>query len=65
MTALAIARRTIPPPPPEFVEQFAIGGWERIELLYGGRTDLHRKWVAITGARPRKPKSVSKTGRKG
>lgn len=53
MTAL---RRTIPPAPPEFAEQFAIGGWERIELIYGGRTDLHRKWVKLTGARCRRPK---------
>ena len=51
--------RTIPPAPPEFAEQFAIGGWERVELLYGARTDCIRKWIAITGAKCRRPKAVS------
>lgn len=49
--------RTIPPPPPEFAEVFQRGGWHLVELLYGGRTDLHRKWVAMTGAKPRRPKT--------
>jgi hypothetical protein len=48
--------RSIPPAPPEFPQVFACGGWQLVELLYGGRTDLHRKWVAMTGARPRMPK---------
>lgn len=48
--------RSIPPPPPEFVEVFARGGWRLAELLYGARTDLIRKWVHITGAQCRKPK---------
>lgn len=66
MTLAAAPRtRLIPPPPPEFAEQFAIGGWERIELVYGGRTDLHRKWVAMTGAKPRHPKAVKPRGQKG
>lgn len=46
-------KRTVPPPPPEFAEAFALGGWERVELLYGARTDLIRKWIAMTGAKPR------------
>ena len=46
--------RTIPPAPPEFAEQFALGGWERVEHLYGARTDLIRKWVALTGAKTRR-----------
>lgn len=50
--------RTIPPPPPEFIEVMAKGGWNLVELLYGGRTDLHRKWVHITGAQCRMPKRV-------
>lgn len=48
--------RTIPPAPPEFADVFARGGWQLVELLYGGRTDLHRKWVAMTGAKCRMPK---------
>jgi|TARA_R110002012_G_scaffold16958_21_gene64551 hypothetical protein len=46
--------RTIPPAPPEFAEQFAIGGWERVEHLYGARSDLIRKWITITGAQTRR-----------
>jgi hypothetical protein len=46
--------RTIPAAPPEFAEQFAIGGWERVEHLYGARTDLIRKWIALTGAKTRR-----------
>lgn len=42
--------RTFPAPPPEFAAQFAEGGWRRIEHIYGGRTSLHRKWIAMTGA---------------
>lgn len=53
---MTILTRLVPPPPPEFAAEFARGGWERIELLYGGRTDLHRKWVAMTGAQCRMPK---------
>lgn len=48
--------RTIPPAPPEFAVVFATGGWRLVELLYGGRTDLHRKWVAMTGATCRMPR---------
>lgn len=48
--------RSFPPPPPEFADVFARGGWQLVELLYGGRTTLHRKWVAMTGAKPRYPK---------
>jgi len=42
--------RTFPPPPPEFAEQFADGGWRRVERIYGARTSLIRKWIALTGA---------------
>lgn len=50
--------RTIPPAPPEFAEVFGRGGWELVELLYGGRTTLHRKWIAMTQAKVRFPKGV-------
>lgn len=46
--------RRFPPPPPEFVEEFARGGWERVELLYGARTDCLKKWIALTGAKTRR-----------
>lgn len=49
-----MAVRTIPPPPPEFAEQFALGGWERVERIYGARSDLVRKWIALTGAQCRR-----------
>lgn len=48
--------RTIPPPPPEFAAEFAKGGWERVEMLFGGRTDLTRKWIRLTGAKCRMPR---------
>lgn len=44
----------VPRPPPFFVEEFAIGGWERVEVLYRARTDTIRKWVVLTGARTRR-----------
>lgn len=49
-----MAVRTIPAPPPEFAEQFALGGWERVERIYGARSDLIRKWIALTGATTRR-----------
>lgn len=49
-----MAVRTIPPPPPEFPEQFELGGWERVERIYGARSDLVRKWIALTGATTRR-----------
>lgn len=52
--------RTIPPPPPEFAQVIATGGWEKAELLYGARSDLIRKWIAITGAVCRMPKRRGK-----
>lgn len=51
-------KRGIPPPPPEFAEVFASGGWEKVELLYGARTDLIRKWIAMTGAKCRRRRYV-------
>ena len=54
MTALV---RTFPPPPPEFAEQFADGGWRRVERIYGARTSLIRKWIALTGAVCRHPRT--------
>ena len=56
MTPAPRTYRTFPPPPPEFAQQFAIGGWERVELLYGARSDVIRKWIHLTGAKPRHPK---------
>lgn len=46
--------RTFPPPPPEFRQEFERGGWERVELLYGARTDVLHKWKLLTGARTRR-----------
>jgi len=53
-----MAVRTIPLPPPEFAEQFALGGWERVERIYGARTDLVHKWVILTGAQTRRSKTA-------
>lgn len=41
--------KRLPPVPPEFVEQFVIGGYRRIERIYGGRNDLVRKWMEMAG----------------
>jgi hypothetical protein len=54
-------KRSIPPVPGErsdreFERVVASGGWELVELLFGGRTDLHRKWKHMTGAECRSPK---------
>lgn len=46
--------RRFPAPPPEFRQEFERGGWERVELLYGARTDCIRKWIAMTGAKTRR-----------
>lgn len=46
--------RTVPRPPPFFADEFAIGGWERVEVLYRARTDTIRKWIVLTGARSRR-----------
>lgn len=55
MSALtARAARRFPAPPPEFRQEFERGGWERVELLYGARTDCIRKWIAMTGAKTRR-----------
>ena len=54
MSATLRGKRRFPPPPPEFVEEFARGGWERVELLYGARTDCIKKWIALTGAQTRR-----------
>ena len=57
--------RTFPPPPPEFADVFGRGGWELAELLYGARTDLIRKWIAMTGAVCRHPRTLGRErGRK-
>lgn len=37
------------PVPPEFREQFLAKGWRHVEHLYGARTDLIRKWIALCG----------------
>lgn len=42
----------------EFEHAFAVGGWELIELLFGKRTDVHRKWIRETGAQCRRPRKV-------
>lgn len=53
MTATPKAKR-FPPPPPEFRQEFEAGGWERVEMLYGARTNVIRKWIHQTGARTRR-----------
>ena len=41
--------RPIPPPPPEFAEEYVRGGWRRVERLYNARTSLVLKWIALSG----------------
>ena len=53
--------RSIPPVPGDrndhdFERVMAVGGYELVELLFGGRTDLHTKWKHLTGAKCRNPK---------
>ena len=48
--------KTFPPAPPEFKQEFEAGGWQRVEHLYGARTDCIKKWIAVTGAQCRFPK---------
>ena len=61
----AVIGRRFPPAPPEFADEFAKGGWERVELLYGARTDCIRKWIEITGARNRRAlKAIAATAGK-
>jgi hypothetical protein len=43
--------RPIPPCPPEFGEEFVLGGWRHIEHIYGARTDLLLKWIEMSGGR--------------
>jgi len=54
VTAAQRTPRRFPAPPAEFAEEFERGGWERVELLYGARTDLIKKWIAMTGAKTRR-----------
>lgn len=44
-----IATRVMPPPPPEFEAEFIKGGWRQVERIYGARTDLILKWIAMCG----------------
>lgn len=60
-----MTHRTFPPPPPEFRAEFEKGGWERVEKLYGARTDVIRKWIEITGAQCRRPKGGKSGGATG
>lgn len=41
--------RIVPPPPPDFADEFVRGGWRRIERLYNCRTDLALKWIELCG----------------
>lgn len=41
--------RRIGPPPPEFAEQFILGGWRQVERVYGARTDVILKWIEVNG----------------
>ena len=54
--------RRFPAPPPEFRAEFERGGWERVELLYGARTDCIRKWKEMTGAKTRREMRAASGG---
>jgi hypothetical protein len=41
--------RAVPACPPEFAEEFILGGWRRVERIYGARTDLLVKWIEMCG----------------
>jgi hypothetical protein len=41
--------RHVPPVPPEFPARFVEGGWREVERIYGARTDLLLKWIAMSG----------------
>jgi len=41
--------RYIGPPPPEFADQFILGGWRQVERVYGARTDVILKWIEVNG----------------
>lgn len=41
--------RHVPPVPPEFAARFVSGGWREVERIYGARTDLLLKWIAMSG----------------
>jgi hypothetical protein len=57
--------RRFPAPPPEFRQEFERGGWERVELLYGARTDCIRKWIHQTGAQTRRALRAASNGTDG
>ena len=41
--------RHVPACPPEFAARFISGGWREVERIYGARTDLLLKWIAMSG----------------
>lgn len=54
-------KRTIPRVPGdredrEYERVLSAGGDELVELLFGGRSDLHHKWKKISGASCRRPR---------
>jgi hypothetical protein len=56
--------KILPPPPPEFAENFIKGGWRLVERLYGARTDLLLKWIELSGGEDlhaRRRAAMSKT----
>jgi hypothetical protein len=41
--------KAVPPVPPNFVENFIVGGWRKIERMYGARDDRLLKWIEMSG----------------
>lgn len=39
----------VEPVPYLFAHEFVIGGWRRVEFVYGGRTDQNRRWLDLCG----------------
>lgn len=39
----------VEPVPYLFAHEFVIGGWRRVEFVYGGRTDQNRRWLSLCG----------------
>lgn len=49
MIGQKVQPRLVPACPPEFGEEFVIGGWRHVEHIYGARTDLLLKWIEMSG----------------
>lgn len=49
MIVQKVQPRPVPACPPEFGEEFVLGGWRHVEHIYGARTDLLLKWIEMSG----------------